>query len=145
VDAVLSAQGVNLGREYWVMRTYGGAICTTALGDVAALANRVAGDYALEDGSKVHIKAEAYPGLLSDLIAAQENTEIVNIVSWKGHPYLVTGYTGARVYVNGALAGYKMQTLTMTDPYEDRSVRFDRAKDSLQEFQGTVRFVVTRR
>jgi len=142
VDAVLSSQGVNLGRVYWIQRSYGGEICTTELGDLAALAKRVEGDYVLDDLSKIHIQAEVFTGLPVEVVGVQESTGILHIVVWKGHPYLTTSYTGVRWVSGGITVGYNLQTLTMTDPYEDRSVRLDRATEANWDIQGGVRFTV---
>lgn len=145
VDAVLSAQGVNLGREYWIDKSYGGSICTTELGDIATLAKRVEGDYVLDDQSKIRIQAVVFAGLPVDVVASQENTGIMSIMVYKGHPYVTTGYTGVRfVSPSGITVRYALQTVTMTDPYDDRTVILDHARDELKDFQGGVRFVVTR-
>lgn len=142
VDAVLSAQGVNFGREYWVMRIYGGEICTTELGNVAALANRVGGDYALEDASKVRVQAETFSGIPRDFPAVDKKG-VPHIVIWKQHPYVITDHHGI-IYTdeNGNVTGYWLQEMTMVDPYENRTVRFSHQTDNLQNIQGMVRFTV---
>ena len=44
VDRLLAAQGVYLGTDYWVMKGFGGDVCTTELGSVPALVRSVKGD-----------------------------------------------------------------------------------------------------
>ena len=53
VDTVLRQQGVRMDRSLWVQKAYGGDICTASLGSVENLARPVAGDYTLDDGSKI--------------------------------------------------------------------------------------------
>ena len=142
VNAALSAQGVNFGREYWVQKCYGGEICTTELGNVAALAKRVGGDYALEDASKILVQAETFAGIPPDFPAADKKG-IPHIVIWKRHPYVITDHHGI-IYTdeNGNVTGYWLQDMTMVDLYEDRTVRFNHQSDSLQNIQAVARFTV---
>ena len=151
VDLLLGAQGVSLGTDHWVLKCYGGDVCTAEVGTVPALVRSVEGDYTLDDGRKVRIQARtwtAFPDGRTMVETQEQGREF--LVVWKNHPYVTAGYKGVKRVMrdqSGAetVVDYILDTVKLLDPYEGRQVTFSTKQDRFEDIDAVVMFVVTKR
>ena len=149
VEIVLAAQGVSLGTDYWVLKCYGGDVCTTQVGSVPALVRSVEGDYTLDDGTRVRIQARTWGGFPEggSMVDTQEQGREYLVV-WKKHPYVTAGYKGVKriVWTDGvSYVDYVLDTVKLVDPYEGRQVTFSTKKDRFEDIDAVVELVVSKR
>ena len=145
VDAVLSGQGVSLGRDVWMDRFFGGDLCPPALPSAPTLAKRIDGDHFLEDGTKVKLQAVVFSGSLpaNDIVAKHDGGTSF-LLLWKGHPYVTTSMGGV-VLVSQEGRQYEIQDIGLYDPYEDHQTKFSIKKGHLaSEIDAMVEIRVTR-
>ncbi len=118
VEAAVLQMDIPLDRNFWLMKGFGGSVCRATLGALPALVNGIAGDYVLDDGSKVHLATNAVFGSMpkvDDLMAAvQANRTYVFV--WKGHPYLVERVQGVDRQGAGSHV-YSLSKIMLVDPY----------------------------
>lgn len=151
VHKVLAAQGVDLGADYWEVKCYGASVCTTEMGNVAALAGSIQGDYVLDDGKKVRIQANPstrLPG--SEAFIAVHDQGRAFLVVWKKHPYVTSGFTKQRIVYSappevggGTKVEYLVDSFDLMDPYEGRQVTI-REKADLDHIEAVVELLVTK-
>ena len=118
VEAAVLQLDIPLDRNFWLMKGFGGSVCRSNLGALPALVNGIAGDYVLDDGSKVHLATNAVFGSMpkvDDLMAAVQGGKTYVFV-WRGHPYLVERVQGVDRQGAGSHV-YSLSKIMLVDPY----------------------------
>src|SRR5438270_9319474 len=62
ITNMADARGAHIEQQYLVDRLFGGSVCLTSAGDLAALTQKISHDYVLEDGQKFRLAAQYMPG-----------------------------------------------------------------------------------
>jgi len=147
VDPVVSAQGVGLGRSFWMDRFFGGDLCPAVLPGVPALAKRLDGDHFLDDGTKVKLQAVIFSGRLppANDIAVMHDRGGSYVLVWKGHPYVTTNIGGVVWVSDEGSREYVLDTIDLYDPYENRRAKFSIKKGhKASEIDAMVEIRITR-
>ncbi len=118
VETAVLQLNVPLDRSFWLMKSFGGSVCRSSLGALPPLVNAINGDYVLDDGSKVHLTANAVFGAMpkvDDLVAAGQSGKPYIFV-WRGHPSLVERVEGIDRQGGGGHV-ISLSKITLIDPY----------------------------
>lgn len=146
LELMLRLQGVDLDQRYWVTKVDGGELCMPQLRPLEELAGFVDGEYLLDVGHKVRLKArytKGAPTVPDDMIVSLREGSPW-LFFWKGHPYLMIGlsydeYVGpnnARIF---QLKEIKLLDLLTTEDDPKRQVSFVRGRDDAADIDGTMR------
>jgi hypothetical protein len=145
VELILRMQGVSLDQKYWVTKMDSGEVCQQQLRPMDELAQVIDGEYLLDPGRKVRLKAKythGAPTVLDDMIVSiREGSPWLFV--WKGHPYLVDGLmydefigpNNARIFM---VKEIKLLDVMATPDDPQRQVTFVRGRDSLDQVDGTM-------
>jgi hypothetical protein len=150
IEAMLAPQGVKLDQEFWAFRIDGGKLCVEAWGDPVRLAKDVAGEYVLDDGSRVSLALSFAPGAPTapDLLIQRLQQGRTLMLVWRGRPYMLSGVTyDEYIYPDGGRM-YEFKELRLVDPQvregDERNVRFSKAENQMSEIDGVLDVVSTR-
>jgi hypothetical protein len=144
IAAVVRVQGVRLDSKFWAARLFS-SLCTSGIkGEV--ISPRITGDYTLDDGKKVHLKADF---ILHNLPTAAAIVALVDeqrlfIIAWKGQPYV----TNRVDYVDNVYDGvsmYTIQKLYLTNVMTHKPLLFEPTAANLKEIDGSLQITVTTR
>ncbi len=144
VAYVIQARGARMGARFWATHLFNN-LCTGSV-QVDAVGRRITGDYTLEDGAKIHLKAEVLPHNLpkaAELVAAV-NEQRPFIVAWKGHPYIIDRVD----YVDNVYDGismYSISKLYMTNALTGRTTLWEATSANVKEIDATLQIAVTTR
>lgn len=148
MQAMLARQEAQFTQEHWLFKVYGGTRCLE-IGDLAALASQVTGDFRDETGKQFHIEftyQEGAPRLMDDIIASLKQDRPL-VVIWKGHPYLLQGVLYSEGVTNTGVRYYTVRELRLLDPYvaagEGHAVVFKNPDDDPAEIDGTYQVTAT--
>jgi hypothetical protein len=144
VAAVLEAQGAMMSSKFWATRLFNN-LCSSGI-QLDAVSRRVAGDYTLDDGTKIHLKTGL---MLRNLPQAAELVASVNerrpfIVARKGHAYVLTSVN----YVDNVYDGisrYTISKLYLTNALTGRPTLLEPTADNMKEIDGTLQITVSPR
>ncbi len=138
VNAMMQSWEVDLGKKFWSERMFQGlCISPVAVGEAA---KSIAGDYVLDDGRKIRVKADLvlrdFPSPTLIVNAVRESHPF--LVSWKNHALIVTYIDYIENYTNGILTDYTIHKLHMTDPLTGATAIYDSTVNKLAEIDGSV-------
>lgn len=144
VAAVVGIQGANLDSKFWAARLFSN-LCTSGI-RVDAVSPRITGDYTLDSGKKVRLKADFIlhnlPTAAAIVAAIDERRSF--IIVWKGRPYV----TNRVDYVDNMYDGvsmYTIQKLYLTNAMTRKPVLFEATAANLKEIDGGLQITVTTR
>ena len=144
VAAVVGIQGVQLDSKFWAARLFSN-LCTSGIKS-EVISPRITGDYTLDSGKKVHLKADFIlhnlPTAAAIVAAIDERRSF--IISWKGRPYV----TNRVDYVDNVYDGvsmYTIQKLYLTNAMTGKPVLFEATAANLKEIDGSLQITVTPR
>ena len=142
IAAVVGIQGVQLGSKFWKARLFSN-LCSSGI-KVEVVSPRITGDYTLDSGNKVHLKAEvilrALPTAAAMVATVDEQRSF--IISWKGQPYV----TNRVNYVDNVYDGvsmYTIQKLYLTNAMTHKPLLFEPTAANLKEIDGSLQITVT--
>ena len=144
VAAVVEIQGARLNSKFWAAKLFSD-LCTSGI-KLEVVSPRITGDYTLDNGKKVHLKADFLLQRLpkaADIIAAIDERRPF-IVAWKGRPYV----TNRVDYVNNVYDGvsiYTVSKLFLTNAITRKPALFEATAANLKEIDGTLQIAVTTR
>lgn len=144
IAAVARIQGAHLDSKFWKARLFSN-LCSSGI-KVEVVSPRITGDYTLDDGMKVHLKADF---ILRNLPTAAAIVAAINeqrsfVISWKGRPYV----TNRVDYVDNVYDGVSMYTVSklhLTNAMTGKPVPFEATAANLKEIDGTLQITVTPR
>jgi hypothetical protein len=144
VAAVVGIQGAQLGSKFWAAKLFSN-LCTSGI-KLDEVSRGITGDYTLDDGKNVRLKANA---ILRNLPKGAEMVAAVDeqrpfIVAWKGRPYVINRVN----YVDNVYDGISMYTVTklyLTNAMTGRPVLFEATAANLKEIDGTLQITVSPR
>ena len=106
--AVVGIQGAQLDSKFWAARLFSN-LCSSGI-KVEVVAPRITGDYTLDSGKKVHLKADFIlhnlPTAAAIVAAIDERRPF--IIAWKGRPYVINRVD----YVDNVYDGISMYTIS---------------------------------
>ncbi|ABF43725.1 hypothetical protein Acid345_4726 [Candidatus Koribacter versatilis Ellin345] len=93
LEGVLAYQKVELKQDMWADKYYGGSLCLDDMGKMDDIIRKTEGEYTLDDGRKVELKLQYFPGVPSNTSALLVPilTDEIQIVFIDGHADLLTG------------------------------------------------------
>jgi len=93
LEGALAYQKVDLKQDTWADKYYGGSLCLDEIGKMDDIIRKTEGEYTLDDGRKVELKLQYFPGVPSNTSALLVPilTDEVQIVFIDGRAELVTG------------------------------------------------------
>ena len=148
IAAMLRAQNVALDQHFWVQKANGGEVCLDPLPDLDRLARAVNGVYILDDGRKVTLETDVFPGaprIPDDVIAPLKNG-LPLLLLWKSRAYLLHGAAyDEYIYPNGQRM-FQLTELKMTDvlaPAKEREVKFTNGADDPADIAAIIRVIAT--
>ena len=144
LETVLRSQGVPLDQTFWILRLNNGELCLDSAGTPDDLIRYLERDpHFLGDGKKIQLRVVYVPGpptaMDTVIRSIQQNRPI--IVYWRGRARIVSGVTYDEQVSTTGDHFFAARELRMVDLYAAptdpaRVSKFDRATDSLAEFDG---------
>ena len=149
LETSLKAQQAEIPQNYWIMKADGGEVCKDGPADLEALTKLISGDYALDDGRKVRIDAQAVEGAptnMDSLILAPRQGRPL-IFFWKGHAYVYRGLAYNEMVATTGAREFEVEQVDLLDPFFDTAEKqaavFDREKDDPNDINGVLDVKVT--
>jgi hypothetical protein len=144
VAAVMESQGTKLDSKFWATRLFNN-LCSSGI-KLEAVSLRITGDYTLDDGTKIHLKAGVLPHNLPQAaeLVASANEQRPFIVARKGRPYVLDRVD----YVDRAYDGvsqYSISKLYLTNALTGRQMLLEATADNVKEINGTLQIAVSPR
>lgn len=148
VETILRAEDVPLDQHFWVQKSDGGEICLESLAPLEQLARVLDGEYVLDDGSKVLLKARYTVGspVNLDSIILGLRAGRPALLLWKGHAYLVYGVVYDEYVSPTGHRFFDIREIKLVDPFFDderRLVSFVKDQDNAADLGGTFEVVAT--
>ena len=142
IAAVVRIQGVRLDNKFWAARLFSN-LCSYGI-KIEAISPRITGDYTLDSGKKVHLKADFIlrnlPTAAAIVAAIDEQRSF--IISWKGRPFVINRVD----YVDNAYNGvsmYTIQKLYLTNAMTRKPLLLEATAANLMEIDGSLQITVT--
>ena len=143
VTGVLRQQGVMFPPRFWSERLFGDTCVNNV--PVNTVAPRIAGDYTLEDGTKLHLTADVFAGLpTAPEIVSSITERHPLIIKWKGQPLVMTKVDYIDRQYN-FVSAYSISSLMLTNVLTGRVLIFDMKTHSEKEIEGTLEVKVAKR
>ena len=144
VAVVVGNQGVQLNRKFWATRLFSN-LCSSGI-KVEVVSPRITGDYTLDSGKKVHLKANF---ILHNLPTAAEIVAAIDeqrsfIIAWKGRPYVTERVDYVDHMYNG-VSMYTIQKLYLMNAMTRKPVVLEATAANLKEIDGSLQITVTTR
>ena len=144
IATVVGIQGVHLDSKFWAARLFS-SLCTSGIkGEVVG--PRITGDYTLDDGKKIHLKADFVlhnlPTAAAIVAAIDEQRSF--IISWKGRPYVTNRVDYVDNVYNG-VSMYTIQKLYLTNAMTHKPLLLEATAANLKEIDGSLQITVTTR
>ena len=149
LETALHAQHVQLSQSYWVMRADGGEVCKDGPTDLEALGKLITGEYTLDDGRKVRLRANAVEGAPTemDALIVAPMTGRPLIFFWKDHAYVYRGLRYNELVASNGEREFEVLAVELLDPFYDTAAKqgalFERDKDDPAEINGMLDVTVT--
>ena len=158
-ETILKYQNVFLKQVDFVVKANGGAVCLTQVNDFDRAVKAISGDYALDDGRKIHVNAEylAYPpgntlggiSLTLEPIALALKNRIPVMLMYSGRPLLLYGVIYDENTESSGRKTFPIKELWMMDPQlygkPAAKVSFVNGKDDPAQIQGMMSILVSAR
>lgn len=151
VETMMRGQQVPIPQNDWAERTSNGMRCYPSLDDYAQRAQALNGDYTLNDGKKVHIHAEFFPGTPQpDAMIYSLRIGRPLMVVWNGRPYMLYGLLyDELIHTTGKAKQYvvrEMQLLDAALPPDAKSraltIKKDETTDQIAGLSGVMQVTV---
>lgn len=147
LEAMLRQQNVTLDRHFWLMRLYGGELCTQEMPSAESLARAVNGEFVLDDGRHVRLQLEFSSGAPSDvdsIIAGLERQRIA-LLFLGGHAYYLAGATYDEHIGRDGSRLYEIKELRLANTFANLpGTTFEKGRDNVGAIGGILSVSVLR-
>ncbi len=139
--AVLGHENAEIKQDYWVDKLYAGGVCLDEIGNMDDLARKIAGEYVLDDGRRVEVSLEYFPGVpvnVSSLLVPILNDETL-MVFVDGHADVLVGAMWDEYLSKRGERMIDLKELHLLDPLQNKKVILDAAGDDIAKMTGFAR------